>query len=70
MTIAFEYFRSQFFSFSMESSLILQEKSVNINKTKLNIDFCQLILKFGSVCFIISQVNDWFLFYEIFLLYF
>jgi len=41
----------------MESSLIPQEKSLDINKTKLNIDFCQIILKFESVCFIISQVN-------------
>jgi hypothetical protein len=70
MTIAFEYFRSQFFSFPMESSSILQEKSFNISKTKLNIDFCQMILEFGSVCFIISQVNDRFLFYENLLLYF
>ncbi len=62
MTIAFKYFRSQFFSFQMESFVILQEKSFNINKTKLTIDFCQKILKFGSVCFIISQVNYWFLF--------
>lgn len=41
----------------MESSLIVQDKSLNINKTNLNIDFCQIILKYDSVCFIISQVN-------------
>jgi hypothetical protein len=53
----------------MESSLIVQEKSSDMNKSMLNIEFCQAILRFESVCFIISQVNYYFLFYEIFPLY-
>ena len=43
----------------MELSSILNDKLINVNETKLNRDICQRILKFKSVCFIISQVNDY-----------
>ena len=41
----------------MNLSLNVQEKELKINTTEFDIDVYQNILKFNSICFIISQVR-------------
>ena len=57
----FSTFQTFIFRVQMESSFILQEQSSHITTGQLNTSFCEEILKFESVCFIISQVISSFL---------